>query len=225
MKEFSIIEWFEKNLPDRRVILKKGGILFHQGDSSEYLYLVRQGCIVMIKESPFGNPFITERLLVNEFLGSFAIMGEFPYPTTAQAESPSVVEGFYGDKVRTALLSDDSFRRSFFREVGMRIQEFQSRLMISPERVKIRLARVILSLCKKNLNMELSFMDKNPVSLDVTRQSLSLMAGTSVETAIRLTRLWEKEGVLDLSKRGRVQVLSLDYFMNLTYEKWKIEKE
>jgi hypothetical protein len=51
------------------------------------------------------------------------------------------------------------------------------------------------------------------------------MAGTSVESTIRLTRLWEKEGILDLSERGRVLVLSPDYFMEMTFETWENEKD
>lgn len=219
------MDWFNQNPPDRRVILKKNAILFHQGDSPEYLYLVRQGCVVMLKESPFGNPFITERLESAEFLGGFAILGEFPYPATACAERPSVLEGFHGEKVRDALVSDISFRRGFFKEIGIRVQELQSRLLISPEPVKIRLARVIVSLCRKSREAGLSLSGGSPVALDVTRKSLSLMAGTSVESTIRLTRSWEKEGILDLSKRGRVLVLFPDYFMQITYEKWDNEKD
>lgn len=225
LEDCSVMDWFNKNAPDRRVILKKDGILFHQGDSPEYLYLVREGCIVMVKESPFGNPFITERLESSEFLGGFAILGEFPYPATARAERSSVVEGFYGDKVRNALVLDLPFRRGFFREIGVRVQELQSRLLISPEPVKIRLARVIVSLCKKSRDTGLSPMERDPVALEVTRKSLSLMAGTSVESAIRITRVWEKEGFLDLSNRGRVLVLSPDHFMNMSYEKWENEKD
>jgi CRP-like cAMP-binding protein len=219
------MDWFNQNTPDRRLILKKDAILFHQGDAPEYLYLVREGCIVMLKESPFGNPFITERLEPSEFFGGFAILGEFPYPATARAERPSVVEGFHGEKVRNALVSDLRFRREFFREIGVRVQELQSRLLISPEPVKVRLARVIVSLCKKTLGSGLFPTGRVGVVLNVTRKSLSLMAGTSVESAIRLTRLWEKEGLLDLSERGRVLVLVPDYFMKMSYEKWENEKD
>ena len=225
LEDCSVMGWFNQNLPDRRVVLRKDGILFHQGDSADYLYLVREGCIVMLKESPFGKPFITERLESGEFLGGFAVLGEFPYPATARAERPSTVEGFSGEKVRTALISDRSFRRGFFREIGVRIQELQSRLLISPEPVKIRLARVIVSLCKKNREMSPIPKVHFPIELQVTRKSLSLMAGTSVESTIRLTRLWEKEGILDLSERGRVLVLSPDYFMNMTFEDWENEKD
>ena len=220
LDNYSVMDWFNQNEPDRRVVLKKNGILFHQGDSPEYLYLVREGCIVMLKESPFGNPLITERLDSAEFLGGFAVLGEFPYPATACAERPSVLEGFYGGRVRKALVSDSGFRRGFFKEIGVRVQELQSRLLISSEPVKIRLARVIVSLCRKSRKV-----DGASVPLDVTRKSLSLMAGTSVESTIRFTRIWEKEGFLDLSERGRVLVLSPEYFMSITYENWENEKD
>ena len=225
LEDIFVMDWFNQNSPDRRVVLRKDGILFHQGDSADYLYLVRQGCIVMLKESPFGNPFITERLEAGEFLGGFAVLGEFPYPATARAERPAILEAFSGEKVRNALVLDRSFRRGFFREIGIRIQELQSRLLISPEPVKIRLARVIVSLCKKNRAIDPILKGHGPVELQVTRKSLSLMAGTSVESTIRLTRLWEKEGILDLSERGRVLVLSPDYFMKMTFETWENEKD
>jgi CRP-like cAMP-binding protein len=219
------MDWFNQHTPDKRVLLKKDGILFHQGDFPDFLYLVREGCIVMVKESPFGNPFITERLESSEFLGGFAVLGEFPYPATARAERPSVVEGYSAEKIRNALVAEISFRRGFFREIGVRVQDLQSRLLISPEPVKIRLARVIVSLCKKSRDMGLSSLGTDPVEIEVTRKSLSLMAGTSVESAIRLTRSWEKAGYLDLSRREHVIVLSLDHFMNMTYENWSSAKE
>lgn len=216
-------DWFGRQVPDRRIVLKKDEILFRQGDPPDYLYRVKQGCVVMVKESPFGNPLITERLEPGEFFGGFAIMGDFPYPATARTERPSVVEGFLREKVWSAIVSDPLFRRHFFHEIGRRIQDFQSRLLISKEPVRIRLARMILSLCRKNPETGERRLDPQPVMLLVTRKSLSLMSGTSVESVIRLTRQWEKEGVLDLSVRGRVVVLDPGYFMSLTYEQEEID--
>jgi CRP-like cAMP-binding protein len=40
------------------------------------------------------------------------------------------------------------------------------------------------------------------------------MAGTTVETAIRVISRWKKEGILD-TERGKIEIFDIDYLQDL----------
>jgi CRP-like cAMP-binding protein len=50
----------------------------------------------------------------------------------------------------------------------------------------------------------------------LTRKELADLTGTTPETAIRVTKNLEREGLLDLTKPGVIKILSLDQLKNVT---------
>ena len=72
---------------------QKGEILFHTGDTPQYLFLLLEGCIAICRDSSGG-----ERTMINVFQQSGQLFGEVflflqdqPYPCYGVAEQPSKV--------------------------------------------------------------------------------------------------------------------------------------
>jgi len=206
--------WMRATPPDREVVLaRKGEALFRQGDPSEMFYVVTEGRILFVKESPFGTPLILERLLPGEFVAGFAVIFDFPYPASAISDCPSRTVGYSKARLQSAIDSDRELRREVHTELGERFRMYQSRLLYANMPIEVRLSQVLVALSGRDPDQEgilptLSARD----SIAITRTVLAQMCLTTVETAIRVTRMWEKAGKIDLSQRGVIRILDPVFF-------------
>ncbi len=208
-------EWFRKTLPDRVVRLrKKGNLLFSEGDPSDLFYVISEGRILIMKESPSGNPVILERLLKGDFVGGFAVIADFPYPASAIADCPSVLNGYSKEKIRRFLREEPEIHRTILSELGSRFQNIQSMLLFSKDPTEVRLARVLFCLWEKGEGS--APRSDSSLGIAMTRITLSQMARTTVESTIRITKQWERMGKLDLSKRGVIRILDPSFLRNLS---------
>ena len=210
--------WRELTDPDRVVVLaRKGDFLFRQGDPSDMFYVVTEGRILFVKESPFGTPLILERLLAGEFVAGFAVIFDFPYPAGAISDCPSRAEGYSKARLLAAIDQDRELRREVHTELGERFRMYQSRLLYANMPIEVRLSQVLVALSGRDPDQvalggshaaTLSPRD----SIAITRTVLAQMCLTTVETAIRMTRLWEKAGKIDLSRKGVIRILDPVFF-------------
>ena len=210
--------WRETTEPDRVVVLsRKGEFLFRQGDPSEMFYVVTERRILFVKESPFGTPLILERLLPGEFVAGFAVIFDFPYPAGALADCPSRAEGYSKSRLLSAIDQDRELRREVHTELGERFRMYQSRLLYANMPIEVRLSQVLVALSGRDPDQVA--LGGSPVpsatprdSIAITRTVLAQMCLTTVETAIRVTRMWEKAGKIDLSKKGVIRILDPVFF-------------
>jgi len=208
-------EWLFRTPPDREVHLRrKGEMLFHQNDASDFFYVVTEGRILFVKESPFGNPLVLERLLPGDFVAGFAVIFDFPYPASAMSDCPSRVVGYSKKNLQLSLEQDRDLRREVNRELGQRFQMYQSRLLYANTPIEVRLAQVLMALAgRDSAKPEKQGMPRE--SIAITRSILAQMCLTTVETTIRVTRMWEKSGKLDLSRKGLVRIVDPGFFEDL----------
>ncbi|MGC8529607.1 MAG: Crp/Fnr family transcriptional regulator [Leptospirillia bacterium] len=213
--------WRELTEPDRVVVLsRKGEFLFRQGDPSEMFYVVTEGRILFVKESPFGTPLILERLLPGEFVAGFAVIFDFPYPAGAISDCPSRAEGYSKSRLLSAIDQDRELRREVHTELGERFRMYQSRLLYANMPIEVRLSQVLVALSGRDPDQVAqgggTVTSTTPRdSIAITRTVLAQMCLTTVETAIRVTRMWEKAGKIDLSKKGVIRILDPAFFCDL----------
>ncbi len=208
-------DWMNATRPDREVELRrKGESLFLQGDSSDYFYVVKEGRILFVKESPFGTPLVLERLLPGDFVAGFAVIFDFPYPAGAIADCPSKAVGYAKKNLHLALERDRELRREVNTELGERFRMYQSRLLYAHMPIEVRLSQALVALSGRSPDSAPSDAGTKAYrdSIAITRTVLAQMCLTTVETAIRVTRMWEKSGKLDLSRKGIIRIIDPAFF-------------
>ncbi len=184
---------------------RKGDILYFQGDLPSHLYVISFGTLVTILESPSGDPVAWEILGPFDTVGAFALLMGFPYPATCRADTPTQVRGYLRDRVWGRLEKDRTFRETLMHEMGDRFQVFLSRLLFAQKSVESRVSVSLLSLALKEDSVH--GQTSQPV-LKVTRSILASLSLTTVESAIRVTKKWEAQGLLDLRSPGWIRVLN-----------------
>ena len=170
--------------------------IFWDGDAPDWFYIVAEGQVKVLKHSSLGREFIIAFFGPGEMFGEVAVFENKPYPASAQAVAETRVLGIRGEDFLSFLEHRPQVALRIINVLGGRLRDAQGRLRdLAGERVEQRLARTLLMLSAK-LGPTLPF----------TRQEIADMAGTTIETAIRvMSRL--KDGGIIRSARGKTIIL------------------
>lgn len=170
--------------------------VFWEGDAPDYFYTVIEGRIKILKYSSSGKEFIIAFFGSGEMFGEVAVFEGKPYPASAQAVADTKILGIKKDDFLSFLAGRPQVAIGIINILGGRLRDAQSRLKdLAGERVEQRLARTLLMLSSK-LGPTLPF----------TRQEIADMAGTTTETAFRVTTQLKDRGIIR-SVRGKIIIL------------------
>lgn len=170
--------------------------VFLEGDDAEWFYLVREGRVRILKQSPSGKEFTVAFFGPGEMFGEVAAFSGRPYPASAQAMTRATVLGIQRKAFLSFLSSRPAVALKIINVLGERLREAHERLRdLVAERAEQRLAKVMLMLTSKV-----------GAILPFTRQEIADMAGTTTETAIRVMSRLRQSGIIR-STRGKIIVL------------------
>lgn len=173
-----------------------GEFIFWEGDAPDRFYMVAEGRVKVLKNSSLGKEFIIAFFGPGEMFGEVAVLGNKPYPASAQAESGTTVLEIGRQDLLSFLGRRSGIALNIIAVLGGRLIDAQGRLRdLAGERVEQRLVSVMLMLSSKF-----------GLTLPFTRQELADMAGTTTETAIRVVSHLKERGIVR-SVRGKVIIL------------------
>jgi len=169
--------------------------IFWEGDEPDYLHMVMEGRVKVVKHASSGKEFIVAFFGPGEMFGEVAVFEGKAYPASSQAAVPSRVLSIRRKDFLSFLSTRPQVALTIINVLGGRLRDAQTRLKdFAGERVEQRLARVLLMLASK-LGPTLPF----------TRQEIADMAGTTTETAIRFTSILKERGIID-TVRGKITI-------------------
>jgi len=170
-------------------------VLFSEGDISDAVFVARSGRVRLQHFRPDGSVRTVCMIGPGETFCCLPAMDAGTNPATAVAAEPSIVYRIPGGAYRELLETRPAFSREALRHFCGRLREAGCEGCSQAEDAGARLAGKILTMVDK-------FGDVVPL----TRKELGELAGTTVETAIRITRDFEERGWLALG-RGNLRVL------------------
>jgi len=175
---------------------KPDEFVFWEGDAPDYFYIVVEGRVKIVKYSSSGKEFIIAFFSPGEMFGEVAVFEGKPYPASAQAVADTKVLAIKKEDFLSFLATRPQVALGIINVLGGRLRDAQSRLKdLAGERVEQRIAMTLLMLSSK-LGPTLPF----------TRQEIANMAGTTTETAIRVTSQLKERGIIR-SVRGKIIIL------------------
>ena len=170
--------------------------VFWDGDSPDRLYIVVEGKVKVIKHSSLGKEFTIAFFGPGEMFGEVAVFENKPYPASARAATEARVLGIKRNDFLSFLASRPQIALGIINVLSGRLRDAHTRLRdLAGERVEQRLASLLIMLSSK-LGLTLPF----------TRQEIADMAGTTIETAIRVMSNLRDRGIIR-STRGKVIIL------------------
>jgi len=183
-----------------------GEIIFHEGDRSEYLWILRRGRVVLKRKSITGQEVILDILTPEEgFFGVSSLDGN-PYVATAVAGNSCLLYRIPAEKVRKWMKAYPALAELLFSFALKRLRHMESTVSLYHNSASQRLLHTLYTLSQK--------FGK---TIPITHKELANMAGTTVETSIRTLSLLRSEGILKI-RRGMMTVQNRIRLRNLIRE-------
>ena len=200
-------EWLPAVETNRTTIaIKKGELLFKEGEAVKGVYFVNQGKIKVHKQ--WGN----DKELIIRIAGKGAIAGHrglgtnLVYPVSGTALEASVVCFIDLNFFETTLKINHDFTRELLMFFADELQESERKMRdLAHMPVKGRIAQSLLLLKD-------SFGITNDGYIDITlsRQDLASLAGTTYETVFRVINELAEEGIIRTKGKEIAIVSELD---------------
>lgn len=191
---FSLLgaERLEKIRPHARERrFEEGEFLYFEGEEAEFLWAVGTGEVRTLRGSAAGRVTTLEMLRRGDLFGVAALVPDGVYTEACQGVAAGVAWRVPRRVIVSMLRDDPEMSRALLAIVADRLQRAHIRLCsFAHDSVSARMARAVL---------EGSPRDAAPGNgrIETTRRLLGDAAGTTVETAIRVLRRFEKAGWIE----------------------------
>jgi len=169
-------------LRERRV--ERHRVLFFEGEVAESLWVLQRGQVRLYKASPNGRVTTLETLGPGHIFGAISALDQETYPASAEGVTAGMAWCLPRAVLLRLLADHPRLGVEVLRIVSGRLHEAHERLRsLAHDPAPARLARALLAATRDG-------------EAHVTRRALAEAAGTTVETAIRVLRRFEREGLL-----------------------------
>lgn len=168
----------------------RGGEIFAEGDPARWLYVALDGHVKIAKLTPAGREVILEIFGPGDPIGAVAVYEGKTFPASARALEPVRCLRTPRDAFFRLLAERPTLLAGLLGGLTLRLMELTDRLVeLSGARVEERMARLLLKQAA-----ELGRPERGGLflPLHLTRQELADLAGTTLETAIRIMSRWGK---------------------------------
>ncbi|MEO5911220.1 MAG: response regulator [Pelobium sp.] len=190
-----------KNLVELKKVrnIKKGQIIYYDGDTAQGIYLVLTGKIKISKLSEDGREFLTGIYHDDEYFGIHdALVGQV-HTESAEALENSSICLLHKGQVDEILNKHPVLAMQFITLLSKSLQNKEEQLVqLAYHSVRKRMAETLLRI--KDINKSDSFK--------ISRDDLAAMAGMATETVSRTLSNFKDEQLIE-KKGGEIQLLNL----------------
>jgi CRP-like cAMP-binding protein len=183
---------------------KKKSEIFREGDFPLYLFYIEKGKIKTYKTNEDGKELIINLHNEGDFFGYVNLMREDSYMESAAALEDCEITLIPKSEFFKLIHQNRQVSQKFIKMLSDNIKENEDQLLkLAYNSVRKRVSECLMKFFEQN-------EDKKPVNgLKISREDLSNMAGTSIETAIRTLSDFKDEKLIEISS-GKIKILNLE---------------
>jgi len=179
----------------------KGVRVFHEGDTSDACYIVREGDLRVTREHSDGRAIALARLGPGDFFGELAMLDGGTRSASVETLTDAELLGLPASDVRRVIATHGDIAAKLIVAITRRLRETNERVARqSFQTVPSRVAGVLSQLIAEEMESE------GGITVRMTQADLAQLAGTSRESVSRFLATLERAGVVSVG-RGRVTVL------------------
>src|SRR5690606_3734225 len=192
------------------VTVKKGEVIFNEGDVMNGVYCIKEGTCKLVKMNSNGKDTIIKLITKGELLGQTSILTEEKSTLSAIAVDDmrvcfipkSEILGFIDDNKSFSLEVTKNVCQNLNDAINFAVNHNHKTVK---ERLAISLLEILNSAGTDN---------EGYLNLQLTREEIASMVGTATESCIRLLAELKKENLIDL-KGKKIKILQLNELRNL----------
>ena len=191
-------------------IIKKGDVIFNEGDVVNGVYCIKEGTCKLVKMNSNGKDTILKLISKGDILGQTAILTQEKSKLSAVAVEDMRVCFIPKNEILGFIDTNKNFSFEVTKDVCQNLN-YATDFAINHtnKTVKERLAKTLLDI------VDSAGMDNEGyVNLQLSRDEIASMVGTATESCIRLLAELKKDGAIDL-KGKRIKILQPTLLKNL----------
>ena len=182
---------------------KNNETICSEGDASDKFYILSEGNVKILKHTMMGKDIILEIMSPGDIFGGVAVLDNKPYPAAANAMKSSRVIKISRQNLLKIMEDYPILKLEIVKYFSDKLRDAHEMLKnIATERVERRIAALLLKLSEKAGVDDSGF---RRIEFSLTRQEISEMVGTTVETCIRTMSKFQKNGMIK-SADGRISI-------------------
>lgn len=183
-----------------------GEALFHRGDRSDDLFLLRKGRVKLWRSLENGTTLTLALHQAGDIVGLVGAFRRSTHVVTATAIVPVTATTVRGAVLRDLCSRDAALAANVNAALAARVTIMIDRLEeLAPLSVERRIARVLFRLGRE----QASEAAGAPVRIPLSRSDIAELARTTIPTVSRIMGRWRAAGLVD-GKRGLVVIPRLD---------------
>jgi CRP-like cAMP-binding protein/CheY-like chemotaxis protein len=185
-----------------------GEFISMDGERPHFGFMVLSGRLAVIKSTTQGKELTIDLLIPGDCTGILRALEPLEMDTSVRGQVDARVLAIPTPQLRSIIEKNPSVYRRVANELMQRNRRSNDlALGLAHSRVESRIVAALLALAPR-FGRPTSSVDQTRIFL--TRKELADLTGTTPETAIRVTKNLEREGLLDLTKPGVIKILSLE---------------
>ncbi|MEL1241519.1 Crp/Fnr family transcriptional regulator [Flavobacterium flavipallidum] len=175
-------------------LVKKGEVIFEEGENVNGIFCVKDGVCKLTKLSPNGKDHIVKLVTKGELLGQRSMISDEPVNLSAVALEDMQICFVPKSEIMGFFDKNNQFSMNVMRTICGDLKEADSQMVnMAQKTVKERLAETLLY-----LQDTFGKNEDNTLKIQLTRDELASMIGTATESCIRLLSEFNKIGLIEL---------------------------
>jgi CRP-like cAMP-binding protein len=180
-------------------VLRRGEVLFREGEPAAALYLMEAGRIKLTQLTAEGREVIMRYLAPGDAFAAVALFEGGTYPVTAQATERTRVRAWPREILPGLVRDHPLFEANLLRIVSSHTREALSRVReLATEAVAQRLARTLL-----RLGQQIGIREPDGLLLveRISQQDLAEISGASLYTVSRTLAQWQERRLVEIGRQ------------------------
>lgn len=201
VREFSSLKALNKNELVKMAncktskLVKKGELIFEEGETINGVFCVRDGVCKMTKLSPNGKDHIVKLAKKGELLGQRSLISDEPANLSAVALEDMEVCFIPKSEILGFFNENNQFSMNVMKTICGDLKEADDLMVnMAQKTVKERLAYTLLY-----LENTFGINDDKTLKLQLSREEIASIIGTATESCIRLLSEFKKLGLIELT--------------------------
>ena len=176
-------------------IIKKGEVIFEEGENVNGIFCVKDGVCKLTKLSANGKDHIVKLVTKGELLGQRSMISDEPVNLSAVALEDMQVCFIPKSEVMGYFDKNNQFSMNVMKSICGDLKEADDHMVnLAQKTVKERLAETLLY-----LNNTFGKNKDNSLKIQLSRDELASIIGTATESCIRLLSDFKKLGLIELT--------------------------
>jgi len=176
--------------------VERGTVIYHEETPAVRFWLLLRGEVKRVTYSTKGVALMIDIVLPNQLFGAVLHPHNPLYPCTAVAMKAAELLSFRRKDLMDDLEHNSPLQKMLLADTSQKLCQAIQMRGLWLEEARVRIAQALLHLHEKFGRV-----------IPETRATVAELAGTSVETAIRITNRLARRGVL-ATGRGQIEILS-----------------